>query len=68
MAITREEIIDALRDGRVSCKIKGDDTSFGPREAGDFLVKNLDRIFDPKYRADLSFEKKYEHMLNENKE
>ena len=66
MAITREEIIDALRDGRVSCNLKGDDASFGPREAGDFLIKNLDRVFDPKYRVDLSFEKKYEHMLNEN--
>ena len=64
MTITKEEILEALKEGRVSCNLKGADSSFGPREAGDFLVKNLDRVFDPNYHVDLSFEDKYAEMLN----
>ena len=66
MMITKEEILEALREGRVSCNLKGADSSFGPREAGKFLVKNLDRVFDPRYKVDLSFEKTYANMLSEN--
>jgi len=35
-----------------------------PQQARKFLLSNLDRIFDPKYEVDLSFEKKYAHLLN----
>lgn len=62
MPMTKEEIIEAINEGRVTCNISGN-AKISPQQARELLLANLDRFFDPKYKVDLSFEDKYAHML-----
>lgn len=62
MPITKEEIVEAINEGRVTCNIHGN-AKISPQQAREFLLANFDRSFDPKYKVDLSFEDKYAHML-----
>lgn len=63
MAITKETVIKALNEGRVTCNFKGGALAINPEKAREFLLNNLDRSFDPMYAVDLSFEKKYAAKL-----
>ena len=63
MVITKDEILEALKEGRITCNLKGDVDSFTPQDARDLLLSNIDRFFDPKYNIDLSFEDKYSNLL-----
>lgn len=63
MDITKDEILEALKEGRITCNLKGDVDSFTPQDARDLLLSNIDRFFDPKYNIDLSFEDKYSNLL-----
>ena len=63
MDITKDEILEALKEGRITCNLKGDVDSFTPQDARDLLLSNIDRFFDPKYNIDLSFEDKYYNLL-----
>lgn len=63
MMITKEEVMEALNAGRVTCNLKGNVSSFSPQKARDFLLDNLDQILGQDSRVDLSFEKRYEDML-----
>lgn len=64
MTITKEEVMEALDAGRVTCNLKGNVASFSPQKAREFLVENLDQILDPASRVDLSFERKYSDLLS----
>lgn len=63
MAIKREDVIEALNAGRVTCNLKGNVASFSPQNAREFLEKNIDKILSMDSRVDLSFEEKFAHML-----
>ena len=62
MALTKEEIIEALNEGRITCNVSGT-APISPQKAREFLLANLDRLFDPRYKVDLSFEEKHAHIL-----
>ena len=64
MDITKDEILEALQEGRITCNLKGDIASFTPQDARDLLLSNIDRFFDPKYDIDLSFEDKHADLLS----
>ena len=64
MAITKEYVLKALNEGRVTCNFKGGASSIDPQKAREFLLKNLDRTFDSRYEVDLSFEQKYAKQLD----
>lgn len=63
MTITKEEVMEALNAGRVTCNLKGGVASFTSQKAREFLERNLDRAFDPAYQVDLSFEKVHADLL-----
>lgn len=65
MAITKEYVLTALNEGRVTCNFKGGASSIDPEKAREFLLNNLDRSFNPAYAVDLSFEQKYADKLGE---
>lgn len=63
MSITKEEVLEALNEGRITCNVVGS-AKITPMEARKLLLANLDRAFDPRYAVDLSFEDKYAHLLS----
>ena len=64
MAMTKEDVIEALNEGRVTCNFKGGSEAINPQKAREFFLKNLDRSFNPTYDVDLSFEQKYANLLD----
>ena len=62
--LTKEEVIEAVNEGRVTCNTSGT-AKISCQKAREFLFANLDRVFDPKYKVDLSFEDKYAHLLHD---
>lgn len=60
MAMTKEEVIAALNEGRVTCNFKGRlARMITPQKAREFFLDNIDRSFDPGYDVDLSVEREY---------
>lgn len=62
--ITKDDILQALSNGNVSCNLKGDVTSFDPKTFYGSIANHLDTILTN--QVDISFEKDLNEYLRQN--
>lgn len=60
--ITKEDVLQALKEGNASCNLKGDAESFDPNTLYNSIVNNLDEIFSN--QIDITREREFNAYLN----